>query len=305
MKKIFLAVALMALACLVPSPAQAQTPVDLYVNYRPVAEDASLGQAYINETGRTMVPLRVVGDYLGYSTDWTPDGTIHVSDDTGRVDVTMRVGSLDYSANGQAASLGTAPLIREGRTYLPARDFAQIYGTIDWDQATQSVWIGDADTPLYRVEGTDLVRVTKAGRQAVALPQGQEVSVMPPDDPSRVETAKREADGRTYVAIQNHSKFTGLCDLYRDDGDHMTALGIQIHAGSSFAVQGEKVYSTLGTGAPGQGVPDASILVISTCHGSREVRLDFDVNACRLIFDQGRLVAIFPDGSRHDIDVDG
>lgn len=301
-KSIIFAAALLALGCLTAHPAQAEEQVNLYVNYQPVIEEESLGQVYINEAGRTMVPLRVVNNYMYYTTDWSSDGTIHVTDATGKVDVVMTVGSLDYEKNGQTGTFDTAPLVKEGRTYLPARDFTELYGAIDWDQETRSVWIGDADTPLYRVEGNDLVRVTQEGSQVVSMPEGEEVSAEPLDDPSLVTAAAKDQDGQAYVAIQNHAKLTGLCDVYRDDGDHMTALGIQIYTGSSFAVQGDKVYSTMGS-APAQGDADANILIISTAQETKQVTLDIAVNACRLVMDGDQLVAISPDGSRHEIEL--
>ena len=48
-----------------------------------------MGVPYINDVGRTMVPLRVVNDYLDYTTDWTSDGRIHISGKDGAVDVTL------------------------------------------------------------------------------------------------------------------------------------------------------------------------------------------------------------------------
>ena len=303
-KSVKFAAALLSVGCLLPGAALADTPVDLYVNYHRVIADDSMGEPYINDAGRTMVPLRVINDYLHYTTDWTQDGTIHVTDPDGKVDVTMKVDSFDYAAGGKSGTFGTAPAVRDGRTYLPARDFSELYGTIYWDASSQSVWVGDSETPIYRVEGDALVRVTKDGKQVVKMPEGQNVSVAPPDDPSMVCNAKVEKDGKTYVAIQNHAKFTGESDLFRDDGDHMTGLGLKINSTSSFAVDGSTVYSTMGTSAGGGTMSiDPKKLLISTAEGTKEMTLDFDVNACRLVMTEDGLTAIAPDGTRHHITV--
>ena len=49
------------------------------------------------------------------------------------MDVPLAVRKLHHSAGGQSGRFETAPTLRHDRTYLPARDFSELYGSIYWD----------------------------------------------------------------------------------------------------------------------------------------------------------------------------
>lgn len=75
-----IAMMVLLMGCLLPQAAvAAPTEVGLKVNDSWVSCDASTGAPYINDSGRTMVPLRVVNDYLDYTTDWASDGRIRIT----------------------------------------------------------------------------------------------------------------------------------------------------------------------------------------------------------------------------------
>ena len=79
----------------------ASTDLTLVINDKTVATNEDIGQPYITSDGRTMIPLRLVSEELGYQTDWQEDGTIHITSDDGTVDVTLMVGTDNYMANGK------------------------------------------------------------------------------------------------------------------------------------------------------------------------------------------------------------
>lgn len=132
--------------------------VTLRINGDKVITDEQIGEPYINENDRVMIPLRMVNSYLGYETDWQPDGSIRITGDG--LDVELAIGSRDVTVNGDAQELACVPVLKQGRTYLPARDFASLTGSIQWNGDTRTVNIfpvADYDT-TYRVTDEGVVR---------------------------------------------------------------------------------------------------------------------------------------------------
>ena len=278
------------------------TDVSLIVNNDVVYADESSGQPYIIDAGRTMIPLRVVSESMGYATDWQADGSIHITSADGEVDVTLQVGSADYTADGKAGQFDTVPTLKNDRTYLPARDFSELYGQIYWDNDTRTVWIYDGDGPTYRVLGNSLLRATADGIASVAMPEGSEVSSLGKPD---IAVLQRIIDGVGYVAINYNNNHSQQCPLFRDDGDHMTKIAT-INGTSSFYVDGDTLYHTTGTSAgPWSDVIQPNVLHVTTIGGdTKTVTLDFAVNTCTLDMVDGQLIATDSDGVQHVIELD-
>ncbi len=98
--------------------------------------------AYIDPTsGRTLVPVRYLADALGATTTW--DGnTQEVTVSTDVYNIGMTIGSATLTVDGQAQTMDVAPVINNGRTYLPARDVANALGfSVAWDAANKIVVI--------------------------------------------------------------------------------------------------------------------------------------------------------------------
>ena len=99
-KKLFAGLTCAALLA-APGAAMAEsTDVQLIVNDAHVGSSEAEGQVYINDAGRTMIPLRLVSETLDYETNWQPDGSIQITSADGTVDVTLQIGSTAYTANG-------------------------------------------------------------------------------------------------------------------------------------------------------------------------------------------------------------
>ena len=289
----------LALGVGAPNVAQA-SDIHLWVNEAVVEAEPSMGEAFVNDAGRTMIPLRVVNTYFDYATEWQKDGRIHITGKDGAVDVTLQLGDGSYVANGQSGRFDTVPLVKEGRTYLPARDFGELYGSVYWDQASHTVWMTDSQSPLYRVMGQSLMRTSVDGTQRMALDEGRQVSVQRGDTVCAV---KSEADGKMYVALQYDNNAARQCVLFRDAGETLTDMGIMVNATSSFAVDGDIVYHTMGTDAgPWTGDIDPYRLLIFDGTEEHSRVLDFKVNECTLDMKDGKLVATDPKGVEHVID---
>lgn len=296
---------LLAAGCLLPTAAMAEsTDVMVFADYQEVNLASGMGVPYINDVGRTMVPLRVVNDYLDYTTDWTSDGRIHISGKDGAVDVTLQTDSTAYTAGGEAGQFETAPVIRDGRTYLPARDFGELYGSVYWDGAFRTVWISDREGPSYAFSNPHMIRYEGDQAEIVTMPEGYEVDMG--DAPEFVQKQKA-FDGHQYVTVVYNRDALAEAELFRDDGDHMTHVAA-LNATSDFTVDGDMLYFTDGVSAghAGAGVRDPYVLYVTDMSGEGKdgiYHLDFAINACTLAIEDGKLVAISPEGIRHVVDL--
>ena len=97
-------------------------------------------------SGRTLVPVRYLGDALGANTSW--DGTsrtVTVTDSS--TTIALVIGNTVMTVNGQEQVLDQAPVINNSRTYLPARQVAEALGyNVSWDAKYQIVVIYPAAT---------------------------------------------------------------------------------------------------------------------------------------------------------------
>jgi hypothetical protein len=107
--------------------------------------------------GRAFVPVRYLGDALGVVVGWsgipgdqTVPLTMYVSSTTA-LGVTLTIDSktLTYQGSGiqgKSLTMDVAPLIRNGRTYLPASYVAQAFGyTVAWNAGSQTVTVSQGD----------------------------------------------------------------------------------------------------------------------------------------------------------------
>lgn len=99
---------------------------------------------YINENGRTMLPLRALANALGVT-----DSNIVWNDAEHSVvifkgDATLKVviGQMFFNKNGVLVPMDTQAVIMNSRTFLPLRAMGEALGaTITWDEATRTVTV--------------------------------------------------------------------------------------------------------------------------------------------------------------------
>ena len=152
----------------------ASTDLTLVINDKVVESNEEIGQPFITSDGRAMIPLRLVSETLGYKTVWQEDGTIHITSADETVDVMLTVGADNYLANGKPGVFDTRPTLLNDRTYLPARDFMELYGVVKWDNDTRTVTITTGEQPAEETSdwvfqkgfGGDIQTVTKVYIQA-------------------------------------------------------------------------------------------------------------------------------------------
>ena len=147
MKKTIAALVSLTVACAMFTPAFAaemESPA-------PISQPpAVISEAPVETTGRytfeingedvsvdavIMVPLRVIAQSLGFTVTWNGDGTVTV--DSGEMHMTITIGENSYQAItsiegavGATAplSLGTAPYVVDGTTYVPLEMFNVLLG---------------------------------------------------------------------------------------------------------------------------------------------------------------------------------
>ena len=130
-------------------------------------------------SGRTLVPVRYLADALGATTAW--DGTTQTVTVTGGgMVVSMVIGSTTLTVGGQAQTMDVAPVINNGRTYMPARWVANALGyQVDWNAAYQIViiWPNGTTEPDY---SNVISQAQQASQQSVpgyTIPAGTQVTI--------------------------------------------------------------------------------------------------------------------------------
>ncbi|MDP4133671.1 MAG: carbohydrate-binding domain-containing protein [Bacillota bacterium] len=102
--------------------------------------------------GRTMVPLRIIFEALGYSVTYN-NGIINAAKDGSAIEMT--VGSVNMKINGADVAFDAAPVIIDGRTLVPVRAVAEGALTyVDWAADTKTVSITREDNSWKKNTGT-------------------------------------------------------------------------------------------------------------------------------------------------------
>jgi hypothetical protein len=80
------------------------------------------------EKSYSMVPLRVFAELMGYQIEFEPVFQIITMREFGGKTIRAQVGNTIFTVDDQKKSLPVAPMIRNGRTFVPLRFFAEEFG---------------------------------------------------------------------------------------------------------------------------------------------------------------------------------
>ena len=97
---------------------------------------------FLDEQGRTQVPVRFISEELGAQVEWKEDeGKITLS--TPQKYLELIVDESEYTLNGEPLPMDTAPRITaQGRTVVPLRFVSEGLGqAVDWDEETNTAII--------------------------------------------------------------------------------------------------------------------------------------------------------------------
>jgi hypothetical protein len=104
-------------------------------------ETSSLEAAPVIKDGRTMVPLRFVGEAFGAEFAYDPVFKI-IDINFGSDKIKMQIGKKTAIVNGVEIALDVAPFIVNGRTLVPIRFISEAFGAeVVWDGTTKTVTI--------------------------------------------------------------------------------------------------------------------------------------------------------------------
>lgn len=94
------------------------------------------------ESDRILVPVRELGDSLGYEVNWNPPATVTMS--TANKNIIMNIGQKQYTLNGQDKEMDSAPLIKGDVTYVPLRFIAEALGyEVSYHPETKEVFLNN------------------------------------------------------------------------------------------------------------------------------------------------------------------
>lgn len=157
---IILVMAMLATSIFIMSAVAQESQVDVYENQKLVKSIVfALGakEYFVNnqtpgvkmdvapfiESGRTYVPVRYLSNALGVTDQnigWDEKKRLVTLKQPGFPLVELTIGSKTIKSDGQARQMDVAPMIRDKRTFLPARFVAEALGyQVDWDSVNQVV----------------------------------------------------------------------------------------------------------------------------------------------------------------------
>ncbi|MBQ5683477.1 MAG: copper amine oxidase N-terminal domain-containing protein, partial [Peptococcaceae bacterium] len=104
---------------------------------------ATIDAAPIVQNDRTFVPFRALAEAFGAEVAWD-EATQAVTAELNGVTVVMTIGSVEYTINGEAATMDVAPFLGNDSTMVPVRFVAQAFGikvipTYDANGATADI----------------------------------------------------------------------------------------------------------------------------------------------------------------------
>ncbi|QGG47450.1 CAP-associated domain-containing protein [Heliorestis convoluta] len=121
-------------------------------------EEVYFDRPLLNAQNRLLIPLRSVGEALGAQFQWQEQSrTILMIDGENRV--AMWPERYEVEVNNRLQRIDVAPIIEEGRTYVPLRFVSEIMGNkVDWIEASRSAFItslnprGTVPSPTHPTE---------------------------------------------------------------------------------------------------------------------------------------------------------
>jgi peptidoglycan DL-endopeptidase LytE len=164
-RKGFIFTGMMCLAaCFAPqSYAAADSPEIMIENQIVQFPDA---KPFIDENGRTQVPVRFVADQLGFQVNWKREnGAVKVMLAKDAKSIALKEGETVATINGQPVSLDSSVMIRNDRTYVPIRFVAESVGKhVQWDDNRNIVSITSKKSVMMMADGspTSLKPVTRS-----------------------------------------------------------------------------------------------------------------------------------------------
>jgi len=162
MKKLIAVIMLGIMIAAIPT-ASAAGKKDVTVKINGVKVAFPDQSAYVDENGRTLVPVRFVSESLRAEVKWDEKNrevTVKKSPNT----MILWIENENYNLNGNSNKMDTVPVITtKGRTMVPLRIISESLGAkVEWDSASKTVLIITADAPVTGQVGQEVSNIKKA-----------------------------------------------------------------------------------------------------------------------------------------------
>lgn len=119
------------------SAAESTKDIKIEINGKNVISDVA---PFINND-RTLVPIRVISENLGYSVNWD-NQTRKVTVKNNDKSIELTIGKKEVNINGTNSSIDVAPMIKNERTFVPLRFISESFDNdVNWDEDTRTVKI--------------------------------------------------------------------------------------------------------------------------------------------------------------------
>ena len=125
------------------------------------SEADGYGLPFVDKNNRTQLPLRKCLESLGAEVEYEAESQkVTVSKDDNKA--VLQIDSAVLVVNDEETTMDTAPIIKDGRTYLPIRPVAEAIGyQVNWQEDNQTVVIGE-ELSGEKAEIVDLSEYLKA-----------------------------------------------------------------------------------------------------------------------------------------------
>lgn len=142
-RKFKISLALVLMLLLIPTITRAQEGLKLWVNGDYINSDV----ASFIENGRTLVPVRVISETLGFKVEWDEvdqEVLIKTSDSEDSKVLSLKINDTKATLGDKVFDLDVAPKISQSRTFVPLRFISEAFGLkVDWDEANQTAIVGE------------------------------------------------------------------------------------------------------------------------------------------------------------------
>lgn len=102
--------------------------VNINLDGKLLPQTQSMGYAYMNtESSRTMVPLRLVSEEMGYKVIWNKD-TQTATIQEGSATINISINSTKPTVNGVVKTIDAPAVLQDNRTYVPIRFISEAMG---------------------------------------------------------------------------------------------------------------------------------------------------------------------------------
>lgn len=147
--KLLSILSLMLLVTFIPCSIHAQTPVRIFVKGKAITSDVEP----IIENSRTLVPIRVISESLGYDVEWINSERKVIISKANSGSITLHIGRSSYQLNNEQKQSDVAPFIRGDRTFVPLRLVAESFDmAVTWSDKDRTVSITEKPEPPIQKE---------------------------------------------------------------------------------------------------------------------------------------------------------